>query len=259
MISRQEAIARRFGAAAASYDAHSAPQRHAASRLATELATLSGPGPARVLEIGCGTGHLSEHLRRALPLAQLVLTDIAPAMLAACAHRLAGADKVRWATMDASRPDQSGPFDLIAGNLVVQWLDDLPTALTALSRCLAPGGTLALSLLGESTFAQWQAAHRARGLTAGTLPLRSRAAYAGAFPPEGTLTLVQEIWHDEPRDGLDFLRSLRAIGADAPAPGHRPLAAGQLRTLLRALGPRPAIRYEFIYALWQAPARGSAE
>ena len=47
---------------------------------------------------------------------------------------------------------------------------------------------------------------------------------------------------------LDLPRRLRAIGAATPAPGHHPLTAGQLRRVLRALGPEPALTYQLFYA-----------
>jgi len=239
-------VAQRFSAAAASYDAHSAAQRHAAQRLAQRLVTLALPPRARVLEIGCGTGHLTALLALHLPGATLLASDIAPAMASACRARLGAPPRIAFAVMDGCRPACAAQFDLICGNLVAQWFDDLPAALKRLAALLAPGGALLLSLPGRETFREWRAAHAKLGLKAGARVLPTQQACLAALPP-GDNRIETELWQDHYANGLDFLRALRALGADAPAPGHRPLSAGQLRRVLAALGPAPLMTYEFFY------------
>lgn len=251
-----ERVAARFDAAAASYDAHSAAQRHAAQGLVERLAPLGLPPRPRVLEIGCGTGHLTELLALHLPGAAILATDIAPSMVAACQSRLGANPRLRFAAMDARhpaaddfdarRPARLSGFDLICGNLVAQWFDDLPAACARLAGRLAPGGVLLLSLPGGETFREWKAAHARLGLAAGTLPLPTPEACRAALPP-GENRIEVEHWLDRPADGLAFARSLRAIGADTPMPGHAPLAPGELRRVLRAIGPAPTFTYELIY------------
>lgn len=239
-------VARRFAAAAASYDAHSAAQRHAAQRLAQSLVTLSLPPRPRVLEIGCGTGHLTELLALHLPGATILATDIAPTMVAACRVRLGENRRLGYAVMDGTRPATATGFDLICGNLVAQWFDDLPGAFSTLAALLAPGGVMLLSLLGSATFREWQTAHRKHGLISGTRTLPTAEQCLAALPA-GCKQIESELWHECPATAIDFLRALRAIGADTPRPGHRPLTAGQLRRVLATLGEAPQITYEFLY------------
>ncbi|GAB1393189.1 hypothetical protein MASR1M60_13520 [Rhodocyclaceae bacterium] len=255
-MNRHERVAARFDAAAGSYDAHSPAQRHAAQRLVEHLVPLGLPPRPRILEIGCGTGHLTERLVRHFPGATIRATDIAPAMVAACQSRLGANPHLRFEVMDGRRPASADfyerrparphAFDLICGNLVAQWFDDLPGACARLAACLLPGGTLLLSLPGGETFREWKAAHTRHGFTAGTLPLPTPQACYAALPP-GNNRVDSEYWIDRPADGLTFLRGLRAIGADTAAAGHTPLAPAQLRRVLRELGPRPALTYELIY------------
>lgn len=250
MSNFQQRVAARFATAVESYDAHSALQRHAAVRLAACIATASLPPRPRILEFGCGTGHLTERLTVHLPGARLLATDIAPEMVAACRQRLAGQGNLRCAVLDACRPAGVDFYDLICANLVVQWFADLPAVLATWRRLLAPGGMLALSLLGQETFSEWRAAHARLGLRPGTLALRSAGEYRQAFPV-GHFTMIADRWVDRPASGLDFLRSLRAIGADTPLPGHQPLSAAGLRRVLRTLGPSPTITHELFYACWR--------
>lgn len=244
-FSRQ--VAARFEGAAATYDAHSQVQRHAAARLAGLIATASLPPRPYVLEIGCGTGHLTRALATHLPGARILATDIAPAMVAACAARLPQFD---YAVMDGTQPDVTGPFDLICANLAVQWFPDLPAALGRLAALLSPGGVLALSLLGAGSFREWHAAHAAFGLSPGTPSFPSAAACRVAFPA-GTLEIETETHIDRQDSALGFLRGLRALGADTAAPGHAPLTAGELRRVLRELGDAPGVSYELLYARYR--------
>lgn len=244
----QQRVAARFAASAASYDAHSDVQRHAASTLAGLIATASLPPRPRVLEIGCGTGHLTTLLATHLPGACILATDIAPAMVAACRARLPALD---FAVMDGTQPTVAGSFHLVCANLAAQWFDDLPAALDRLARLLVPGGVLALSLLGEGTFREWRDAHARLGLKNGTLPFHSASDCRAAFPAGGALDLYREIWIDRPTDGLNFLKSLRALGADTPVSGHQPLSPTNLNRVLRKLGKTPAITYELIFANWR--------
>lgn len=244
-------IATRFAAAAASYDAHSPVQRHAAQRLAGLIATAGLPSRPRVLEVGCGTGHLTHLLSLHLPGAAILATDIAPAMVAACRHHLAGLPRHSYAVMDGTQPTVDGPFDLICANLAAQWFADLPVALAGLAARLAPGGVLALSLLGTATFAEWRAAHEKLGLVAGARRFPDVEHCRAAFPSDGELWTTEEHHTDRPASALHFLRSLRAIGADAPAPGHAPLSAADLRRVLREFDAAPRATYEIIYARWR--------
>lgn len=239
-------VSRRFAAAAASYDAHSAAQRHAAQRLAQSLVTLSLPPRPRVLEIGCGTGHLTQLLAMHLPGSTILATDIAPAMVAACRARLGKQRRLGYAVMDGANPATVAGFDLICGNLVAQWFDDLPDAFSTLAALLAPRGAMLFSLLGSATFREWRSAHERHGLTAGARLLPTSKACLAALPA-GEKRIESELWHERPATAVDFLRALRAIGADTPRPGHRPLTAGQLRRVLATLGEAPQITYEFLY------------
>ena len=244
-------VAARFGDAAHSYDDHSAAQRHAATSLAGRIVAASLPPRPRVLEIGCGTGHLTARLADRLPGASIVATDIAPAMVAACQRRLGSNPRLEFTVMDGTRPDTSAPFDVICASLAAQWFADLPGALARLAVRLAPGGLLALCIPGAATFREWRVAHERLGLVPGALALPSAATIRAALPADGAARIAIEHWHDRPPHGLDFLRGLRAIGAHTAAPGHTPLPPAQLRRVLSALGPQPVIGYELIHLLWR--------
>ena len=90
----QRTVGKRFDAAAATYDKHSAIQWSVARRLLWEIE--KGPAPKRILEIGCGTGLLTEQLRERFPAAEVHALDISAAMVARARERWRGAARVRW-------------------------------------------------------------------------------------------------------------------------------------------------------------------
>jgi ubiquinone/menaquinone biosynthesis C-methylase UbiE len=105
----------------------------------TETAALS-PGSA-VLEVGCGTGQLTERL--ACSGFRLTAIDIGPSMIAAARRRLAGADVSFQVTSFEDLAAADGSFDLIISSAAFHWIDP-EVAFSKSARLLRPGGWLAL-------------------------------------------------------------------------------------------------------------------
>jgi SAM-dependent methyltransferase len=111
-----------------------------------------GPG-MRVVEVGCGTGHLTvEVARRIEPKGALFSVDIQPEMVEKTRRRVerAGLDNVQAFVA----PAEKLPFDIYDADLVfvVLVLGEIPNRLAALreaERVLRPGGVLSIS---ESLF-----------------------------------------------------------------------------------------------------------
>ncbi|GBQ91815.1 biotin synthesis protein [Gluconacetobacter johannae DSM 13595] len=259
MTTRRQAIAARFGGAD-SYDAVARVQLLVARRLADRIASAyPAAPPARILEIGCGTGFLSDMLRRMFPDAALTVTDLAPAMVARARRRLAplGGD-TRFLAMDAESPALAGEsFDLVCSSLAMQWFGDRAGALGRLAGLLAPGGMLALSTLCAGSFAEWRAAYARRGLACPvpSYPDLRQLDADRPWPLQGRW--AGETILDRPATALDFVRELRQIGASLPREGARPADPGTLRRLLGDLGQDGAVTasYEIGYGLFRRPAR----
>ena len=113
--------------------------------MAEELATRVAAGsPGRVLEVAAGTGISSAALARALPDADLVVTDLNEPMLAIAAAKLPPGTTVQAADAQALPfPDDS--FDAVVCQFGVMFLPDLDTGLREARRVLRAGGRYVLS------------------------------------------------------------------------------------------------------------------
>jgi malonyl-CoA O-methyltransferase len=73
-------------------------------------------------------------------------------------------------------------------------------------------------------------------------------------PPGFLVELAREqrLWDEHP-NALDFLRSLRRIGADLPAGDARPLSPGALRRILRHVDAKGHVNatYHVLTVLWR--------
>lgn len=255
-MTRRRAVARRFEAAAATYDRFAPLQRLVAGRLADRIgASVPDPGrPVRILEVGCGTGLLTQALRQRLPQATIVATDLSPAMLRACRARLPEDDRLLLLAADAVQPVVAGGFDLVCSSLALQWLGDPEASLAALARLLAPGGILHVATLAAGTLDGWRAAHLSEGLSDGGLdhPHPDRLAATGGRWDVETVSVAYP-------DGLSFLRGLRGIGADLAREGRHPLNPGALRRVLRRFEAEhgSVASYRIAYgSLRRSPRRG---
>ena len=113
------------------------------SRHSAELARLMPADPGGdVLEIACGTGLFTEHLRKRLdPRRRLVATDLSAAMLDYARAKLASLEGITWQTADAGKlPFADGEFAAITCSFGVMFVPDRKAAFSEARRVLAPGG-----------------------------------------------------------------------------------------------------------------------
>jgi len=112
------------------------------SRVVEFVTTTAALTPnASVLEIGCGTGQLTEQL--AGHGFRLTAIDIGPTMVATARRRLTGAEVSFQVTSfeDLAAADES--FDLVISSAAFHWIDP-EVAFSKSARLLRPGGWLAL-------------------------------------------------------------------------------------------------------------------
>jgi SAM-dependent methyltransferase len=99
-----------------------------------------GPGAA-VLEIGCGTGQLTQRLARSG--FRLTAIDIGPSLIAAARRRVADGDVSFQVTSFEDLAADDASFNLVISSAAFHWIDP-EVAFSKSARLLRPGGWLAL-------------------------------------------------------------------------------------------------------------------
>lgn len=157
-------VRRSFERAARSYDEAAVLHREVGGRLIEHLDPVRIE-PARIVDLGCGTGSFFDALAERYPRAELVGVDLARAMLA---H--AGARASRWRRalgMQSARrlvcgdaealPLAAASSQLAFSNLALQWCR--PEAFFAeTARVLSTGGLFIFSTFGPDTLKELRAA-----------------------------------------------------------------------------------------------------
>lgn len=96
----------------------------------------------RIVDVGCGSGVLTEELARRVGADHVAGADPSP-LLDACAERVPGADLKRAAAEDLPWPDDS--FDAALAQLVVHFMNDPEAGIAEMARVTHPGGVVAAS------------------------------------------------------------------------------------------------------------------
>ncbi|MFO1069841.1 MAG: methyltransferase domain-containing protein [Geminicoccaceae bacterium] len=109
------------------------------------------------LDVASGTGEPGLTIARQVPRGRVVLTDLAPAMLAYAADRAAAkglAVEVRACSADAL-PFGDATFHSVSCRMGLMFVPDIAGALAEMRRVLRPGGRLALSVWAEPAGNPW--------------------------------------------------------------------------------------------------------
>jgi ubiquinone/menaquinone biosynthesis C-methylase UbiE len=126
---------------------YEATRRGYPGRIVDFVVTTAEVGPgSRTLEVGCGTGQLTESL--ASFELDLTAIDIGPSMIEAARRRLANSAVTFQVTSFEDFSGAEASFDLIISGTAFHWVDpDIKFSKPA--RLLRPGGWLALLSTGE--------------------------------------------------------------------------------------------------------------
>ena len=270
----KRAVRRSFEQAAAHYDAAAVLQHEICARMLERL-ELIRHAPSVILDAGSGTGNAIPSLLARYPGAPVIALDIAHAMLERARSRLRW-----WQSLPGLRPPLEAvcadlerlplcaeSVGFVWSNLALQWVDDLPKALTEMHRVLAPGGLIMLSTFGPDTLKELRQSyagtdgrtHVSRFIDMHDIgDMLVAAGYGDPVMDMEQVTLTYA-------DVRALMRDLKAIGAHNATRGRPPALSAKslLRTVERNYeahrrdGRLPAT-FEVVYGhAWKPEARVS--
>lgn len=138
-----------FNKASETYDDYNDIQCHTGMRL---IASLKDINPTNMIDLGCGTGVITEKLARTLTYDTFNAIDIAEKSLTIANDRLLPFGiKTHLFDFDSIHLFDI-KFDLVFANMALQWSPDLENTLRHIASQLTPDGILAFSIPLTHTF-----------------------------------------------------------------------------------------------------------
>ena len=131
------------------YDRYAAVQREISDRLLDRLQYIN-IAPKRIVDLGCGTGYMTEKLSQKYPKAVIIAVDGNATKLAKLQNKALSNVEMLQHDVD-SLPIDDQSVDLIISSGLLHWLNDISHCLSECRRMLMPKGLLLFSTLGPNT------------------------------------------------------------------------------------------------------------
>lgn len=107
--------------------------------------------PQQILDVGAGTGRLSDALSQKYYPAPVYAIDISIKMLQTGYHRSGFSNQHRICADAAYLPIADDSIDLLVSNLMLQWCNDIQAVFAEFARVLKPDGALFFTTFGPDT------------------------------------------------------------------------------------------------------------
>ena len=150
VIPDKNIIKSKFESAQTTYNQNAIAQKRIATKLAKMIVDEYSHSELKVLEIGVGTGLLTDEYSKQLNISELHLLDMTPLKIRDyCKHQtVIQADAEEWLK------NTSEQYDAIFSASTIQWFFNIPEFFNQCARILKPGGILAISTFLEGTLGE---------------------------------------------------------------------------------------------------------
>lgn len=153
-------VRRRFDRAAGEFEHADFLHRTAAEGIFDRLAPIQ-IRPRCVIDLGCASGRDSRLLAKRFRGSRIIGLDLSAGMLRQARSARPWLAKIREIQAHAcALPFVSGCADLVFANLLLPWIDDVPTFLTEVARVLRKDGLFVFSSLGPDSLGELRAVWR---------------------------------------------------------------------------------------------------
>jgi malonyl-ACP O-methyltransferase BioC len=200
-------LARHFCRSLVTYERAAVVQREMAAQLVASLFSAAGTNVFDdALELGCGTGLLTERLLEVCRFSRLILNDLVPEC-AQTARRFQNREPgvtLSFLPGDMETVDLPDQQDLIASSAAVQWAADPRGLLARMAGRLRPGGVLAIASFGPSNLLE---VSQLTGLSLDYCPAEEwRAALSGSCEILSESENRRTLWFPSAHDALRHLK-----------------------------------------------------
>ncbi len=135
---------------ARTYDQSSQPQQAWATEVLARIAGLASD--ATVLDVGCGTGRVTELLLALVPRGRVLAIDASTEMVQLARSRLG--DRAEVWCQDVLDLELDEPVDVILSTAALHWVNDHDRLWVRLAQALRPGGVLEVQCGGAGNIAR---------------------------------------------------------------------------------------------------------
>tara|TARA_B100000579_G_scaffold420212_1_gene419664 strand:- start:73 stop:735 length:663 start_codon:yes stop_codon:yes gene_type:complete len=202
------------------YNIRSNIQKKVAKSLVSLLPSIRKP---KILEIGCGTGFLTELVLEKYPDGVIDATDISTNMLSLCKKRL-NKHNLRIFEMDGEYPKNiSNSYDLIISSMVFQWFEKPIETLNKLNKI----GPVYYSTIGNKNFIEWK-----------TVLKKNNFSSSIFEEPLWPGVIKDEFIRSSYPNAISFLRMLKKTGISTSQINHVQLSTPQLKKITRIFDSR---------------------
>lgn len=144
----KDLIQSRFAKNLKNYNENAKIQKRMAERL---LSFIKNHSPQKILEIGCGTGFLTELINKELNFKTYIALDI----VEDCVQYIGNINSnITFISADIEEfiKENNEKYDLIISNASLQWVDDFEGVINTLKERLNPNGEFIFSTFGNENF-----------------------------------------------------------------------------------------------------------
>ncbi|OGV59514.1 MAG: hypothetical protein A2X45_21380 [Lentisphaerae bacterium GWF2_50_93] len=233
MISAKK-ISDNFSRGTAAYDRMASCQKHVAEKLSAMIfKQVQAPGAGvKILELGCGTGFLTEKLMEKFPACEFTITDLSGKMLSRCVEKTSAiaVRKKEFILCDFDKSIPDGGFDMVVSSMAFQWSSGLERLVSSIYSRLNPDGRIFFSMLIEPTFATLRETFLELKIPYPGPQFNSDSQVRGIFSAFSGKHFHAETFKERYKDTASFLRHLNSIGAGNPT--CRGVLPGRLRNII---------------------------